>query len=105
MLALIYLALRRMLALILLRSMRSATPWQPRVRLGEWMELPVPSRASATQPVVADPLAGVRAIDAVPGRSCRILCGGLPVMTPAGRACAAHYRISSIRWGTPSQSS
>ena len=46
-------------ALILLRSMRSATPWQPRVRLGEWMELPVPSRAPATQPVVADPLAGV----------------------------------------------
>lgn len=46
-------------ALILLRSMRSATPWQPRVRLREWMELPLPSRAPVPQPAVADPLADV----------------------------------------------
>lgn len=43
-------------ALMLLGSHRNAQPWQPRVRLGEWMEIPI----SAPQPVVArrqDPLA------------------------------------------------
>jgi hypothetical protein len=29
-------------ALIVLRSIRAARPWQPRVRLREWMEVPVP---------------------------------------------------------------
>ena len=46
-------------ALILIRSMRSAAPWEPRVRLGEWMELPLQSRAPVPQPVVADPLVDV----------------------------------------------
>lgn len=46
-------------ALIFLGSWRSARAWQPRVRLREWMELPVPARAApARTPVVAtDPLA------------------------------------------------
>lgn len=58
-------------ALVLLRSMRSATPWQPRVRLGEWMELPLPSVAPVRQPVATDPLVDVNrrlaAITAVVG--------------------------------------
>jgi len=44
-------------ALMLIGSLRSAQPWQPRVRLGEWMEIPIP----APEPAVArrqDPLAG-----------------------------------------------
>jgi hypothetical protein len=47
--------------LMLLTSIRSATPWQPRVRLREWMELPVasPARVPVQAPVVADPLVGV----------------------------------------------
>ena len=57
-------------ALIFLSSLRNARPWQPRVRLGEWMELPMveaaaPSRrqlalGSGTQgsdPTGAEPLA------------------------------------------------
>jgi hypothetical protein len=45
--------------LILRSSMRSGMGWQPRVRLGEWMELPVHA-APARRPVaVTDPLAGV----------------------------------------------
>jgi hypothetical protein len=46
-------------ALMLLRSMRTAMPWQPRVRLREWMELPVATPAPAKQPVAADPLSDV----------------------------------------------
>ncbi len=47
-----------MFALMLIRSMRSARPWQPRVRLGEWMELPVHEPASVRANVVAlDPIA------------------------------------------------
>jgi hypothetical protein len=47
-------------ALILLRSMRKARPWQPRVRLGEWMEMPVPVPATARATVAqADPLVEV----------------------------------------------
>jgi len=46
-------------ALMLLRSMRTAMPWQPRVRLREWMELPVATAAPAVQPVAADPLSDV----------------------------------------------
>jgi hypothetical protein len=33
--------------LVLIRSMRKARPWQPRVRLGEWMEMPIPAPAAA----------------------------------------------------------
>jgi hypothetical protein len=45
----------------LLNSLRSARPWQPRIRLGEWMELPVVDTAAPPRRrlVVADPLAGV----------------------------------------------
>src|SRR5690349_5222623 len=48
-------------ALIFLSSMRSARPWQPRVRLREWMELPVvePAAPARRQLVIADPLADV----------------------------------------------
>jgi hypothetical protein len=48
-------------ALMLIGSLRSARAWEPRVRLGEWMELPVaPAPAHGLrQPVLADPLANV----------------------------------------------
>ena len=47
-----------MFALMLIRSVRSARPWQPRVRLGEWMELPVHEPASVRANVVGlDPIA------------------------------------------------
>jgi hypothetical protein len=48
-------------ALMLLGSLRAARAGQPRVRLGEWMELPVPAKHAAQrhQPVLADPLADV----------------------------------------------
>ncbi len=45
-------------ALMLLNSIRNARPWQPRVRLREWMELPVPAPALARAPVVAGPFVG-----------------------------------------------
>ncbi|TMC36865.1 MAG: hypothetical protein E6J28_09190 [Chloroflexi bacterium] len=48
------------LALMLLHSLRNAAAWQPRVRLREWMELPVhPPAAPMPQPVLADPLSDV----------------------------------------------
>jgi hypothetical protein len=57
---LVMLAGADLFALVLLRSMRKARPWQPRVRLGEWMEMPVPvpmtARARVSQ---ADPLVDV----------------------------------------------
>ena len=47
------------LALMLLHSLRHAA-WQPRVRLREWMELPVHAPAAPVlQPVLADPLSDV----------------------------------------------
>jgi hypothetical protein len=48
------------LALMLLGSLRSARASQPRVRLREWMELPVPAQhVAGRQSVLADPLADV----------------------------------------------
>lgn len=49
------------LALIVLGSWRSAQVWQPRVLLGEWMEMPVPAQGASArrQLVYADPLAGI----------------------------------------------
>ncbi len=48
------------LALMLLHSLRNAAGWQPRVRLREWMELPVHAPAAPIlQPVLADPLSDV----------------------------------------------
>jgi hypothetical protein len=45
-----------MLVLALMRSIRKARPWRPRVRLGEWMEMP--SAMLATDPAPSsDPLA------------------------------------------------
>jgi len=44
-------------ALMLLRSVRTSRAWQPRVRLREWMELPVPAApASASVRAASDPL-------------------------------------------------
>jgi hypothetical protein len=45
--------------LVLLRSRRAANGWQPRVRLREWMELPVPVRTAYQPQVVSDPIAAV----------------------------------------------
>ncbi|TMC84973.1 MAG: hypothetical protein E6J06_05065 [Chloroflexi bacterium] len=48
--------------LMFLRSMRSAGPWRPRIRLREWMELPVPEPAAVVarrRLIPADPLADV----------------------------------------------
>ncbi len=44
-------------ALILRSSMRSGMGWQPRVRLGEWMEVPVSAAATHQPLLVTDPLA------------------------------------------------
>lgn len=47
-------------ALVLIGSLRSARSWEPRVRLGEWMELPVLQPVPARrQMLMADPLADV----------------------------------------------
>ena len=49
-------------ALMLIGSMRRGRAWQPRIRLREWMELPVPEPPTATarrRLVLADPLADV----------------------------------------------
>jgi len=48
-------------ALIFLSSLRNAKPWQPRVRLREWMELPVTERTAPARRrlVQGDPLAGI----------------------------------------------
>ena len=50
-----------LLMLVVLRSMRTSRAAQPRVRLGEWMEMPVPVAPSGAQPRVAaaDPLVDV----------------------------------------------
>jgi hypothetical protein len=45
--------------LILRSSMRSGMGWQPRVRLGEWMELPVQAAPARRPEPMTDPLAGV----------------------------------------------
>jgi hypothetical protein len=48
-------------ALMLLGSLRSGQQWQPRVRLGEWMEIPVPAAEPAlsrSRHVAMDPLGG-----------------------------------------------
>ena len=55
---LVMLAGADLFALVLLRSVRRARPWQPRVRLGEWMEMPVPAPARA-RVAPADPLVDV----------------------------------------------
>ena len=48
------------LALMLIKSLRGAAPWRPRVRLREWMELPVTTPAVvAAQPMPVDHLAEV----------------------------------------------
>jgi len=49
------------LALVFIGSWRSAQAWQPRVRLREWMELPVPAQLAPArrQLAYADPLADV----------------------------------------------
>ncbi len=49
-------------ALMFLRLMRSAQPWRPRIRLREWMEVPVAEPAAVVarrRLVLADPLADV----------------------------------------------
>jgi len=49
-------------ALMFLKSVRSARPWRPRIRLREWMELPVAEPAavvSRRRLAMADPLADV----------------------------------------------
>src|SRR5256886_17123844 len=45
---LIIVAVGDFFALMLLRSVRRARVWQPRVRLGEWMEMPVPVASTRT---------------------------------------------------------
>jgi hypothetical protein len=48
-------------ALMLLGSLRSGQQWQPRVRLREWMEIPIPASEpvlASRRQVAADPFAG-----------------------------------------------
>ncbi len=57
---LVLLAAGDLFVLVLIRSMRKARPWKPRVRLREWMEMPVPVPATAHVRVAhADPLVDV----------------------------------------------
>jgi hypothetical protein len=42
------------LALLVIRSLRKAKGWQPRVRLGEWMEVPPPGHMAFEPQVIAD---------------------------------------------------
>jgi hypothetical protein len=42
------------LVLALIRSMRKAQGWQPRVRLGEWLEMPSPAMLAAQPPAGSD---------------------------------------------------
>src|SRR5579859_4413530 len=46
-----------MLVLALIRSRRKAQGWQPRVHLGEWLEMPSPAMPSARPVASADPVA------------------------------------------------
>jgi hypothetical protein len=46
-------------ALMFIRSWRNSRAWQPRVRLREWMELPVPAHVPARSVVLMDPTADV----------------------------------------------
>jgi hypothetical protein len=49
-------------ALMFLGSLRNRQQWQPRVRLREWMEIPIPAAESVLaqrQPAAVDPFAGV----------------------------------------------
>jgi hypothetical protein len=46
-----------LLVLALIRSMRAAQGWKPRVRLGEWMEMPLQAKFAAEPAVPTDGLA------------------------------------------------
>lgn len=48
-----------LLALVLLRSRKAGQTWQPRVRLREWMEMPLAPAAVRQPAPVSDPIAGV----------------------------------------------
>ncbi len=48
-----------LLALVLIRSRRSAGGWQPRVRLGEWMEMPLTPAAVRQPASTGDPIADI----------------------------------------------
>jgi hypothetical protein len=89
------------LALMFIGSWRSAQSWQPRVRLREWMELPVPAQAvpARRRLVYADPLAGINrrlaAAAAVAGTTllARLVDGSIwirDVMLPGGAKGLAH---------------
>ncbi len=43
-------------ALVLIRSRKAAQPWQPRIRLREWMEMPVPAPVVIEPAQVSDPI-------------------------------------------------
>ena len=76
-------------ALMLLRALRLAAPWRPRVRLGEWMELPVSvPLAPARQLVLSDPLAGInrRRAGAGAGLGARMAGSTASLSTRAGEA-------------------
>ncbi len=69
--------------LILCSSMRSGMGWQPRVRLREWMELPLPAAAARQTVLVTDPLAAVN----------RRIAGGMAVL---GATALAKLVVLSI---------
>lgn len=48
-----------LLALVLVRSRHAGQAWRPRVRLGEWMEMPLAPAAVQQPAPVADPIAGL----------------------------------------------
>jgi hypothetical protein len=90
-------------ALMFLASRRSAQAWQPRVRLREWMELPVPARAAPAgrQPAYAEPAPATRVsrrVAAAAAVACTSVLGWMvdasiwlrDVMVPGGARHVAH---------------
>ena len=87
---LVVLAGADVLALMLIRTVRSAAPWTPRVRLGDWMELPMPAPAVAARQTAPRPRVAVN------GR----LAAATAVLATAALARAA---VFSVRLGATMQ--
>jgi hypothetical protein len=88
-------------ALMVVGSLRSARAWQPRVRLREWMELPVPARhIPADQSVLSDPLADVnRRIAAGAAVAGAAILAALAHAAAVGRV-ESRARLESLRVAT-----
>ena len=89
------------LALVLIRSMRSAAPWAPRVRLGEWMELPLSGPAVPVRQPAADPLAGLNRALAAATAVLVARALGLLAMFSVRLRGAVHAQTGQVRRDRP----